>query len=60
MEAVARGPIKEVVWNLTVIRADGTVIPLGDVTSSNWKYKPWKRLGAWYRITRANREHRRR
>jgi len=45
---------------LTVIRADGTVEPLGVVTSSAWGRFSIHRLMAWIRIKRLNRRHRRR
>lgn len=45
---------------ITVIRADGTVEPLGVVSSSAWGRFSIQRLLAWFRIKRLNWRHQRR
>jgi len=45
---------------ITVIRKDGTVEPLGVVSSSEWGRFSIHKLLAWWRITRLNRRHQRR
>lgn len=60
-EAQAHGPIKRIQIEATVIRADGTVEPLGLIADSKWRW--WNPLGvvrsrrATQRIQTLNRLH---
>ena len=57
-EVSARGPLKRIQIEATVIRADGTVEPLGVISDSSWRwrYGPGRFL-AWLRIRKSNRRH---
>jgi hypothetical protein len=61
MDQVAQGAIKRVIIEAVVIRADGTVEPLGTVSDSSWKwYSPlgqYRKLKASRRTEALNRLH---
>jgi hypothetical protein len=50
----AKADVKQVTIEATVIRADGTVEPLGVVSDSSWKRADPRRLLAATRIRKAN------
>lgn len=42
MEVRAKAPIKQIVMEAVIIRADGSQVDLGEIVNSRWKwYKPW-------------------
>lgn len=54
----AKGPVKRVQIEATIIRADGTRENLGTIADSakHWTYGPGRLLARW-RIHKANRRH---
>lgn len=52
----AKTDVKQVTIEATVIRADGTVEPLGVVSDSSWRRGDPRRLLAAARIRKANRK----
>lgn len=52
----AKTDVKQVTIEATVIRANGTVEPLGVVADSKWKRSDPRRLLAAARIRKANRK----
>ena len=55
VETTARGPIKRAQIEATIIRADGTIVPLGVVSDSKWGKISLRRALAKHRTLRANR-----
>lgn len=43
-------------FEVEIIRADGTRIPLGVISHSEWKWYSPGKWAAWYRIQKANRQ----
>lgn len=53
---ISDGKIKEVSFHAVITRADGTVVDLGKIDSTAWKWRfSPGRLASSYRIRRANR-----